>query len=110
MYKSKLEINGAGEKYLKVFYDKITDDFNEAIKTALTKHDVIRGRIPILCLPINTRWQTWVDPGHVPLLPRGQPYPASRGQAAWMACAEITKKEERKWDVLVLCARNVESK
>ena len=50
MYNSKLESNGS-EKYLKVFYDARIDDFNSAIKAALLKHKVVRGSIPILCLP-----------------------------------------------------------
>ena len=51
MHESKLEINGAGERYLVVYYNKYLADFDDAINNALMKHKLQPGDCPIVCLP-----------------------------------------------------------
>ncbi|MBW1748628.1 MAG: hypothetical protein JRJ34_09575 [Deltaproteobacteria bacterium] len=85
MYNSKLESNGS-EKYLKVFYDARIDDFNSAIKAALLKHKVVRGSIPILCLPKKVCVHGLENPASCSFCQGGVPTTISRGGPlpAWL--------------------------
>jgi len=58
MKQPELKTSRTGSQYLLVYYDRIKDNFDQAIERGIRIHDLKDQLLPIIALPDSNRWWT----------------------------------------------------